>query len=185
MSIENYVIELLDFSNEAEVLEYEKGLYQGYAVNAKNQWLIDNYEIIDNERMRPNISYDDMTIILIKDKSNGAICGAGSLNYNLNNLQIEQIGLTLPDKDSLPKYCEALNYFLLDTINGEYYLQLLIKAFNFTVNYLKKEGFKIFFSKCERKLLPMWDVMGMDVVGEPQIVAGDECFLLSLNIENE
>lgn len=185
MGIEKYTIEFLDFDNEAEVVEYEKGLYQGYVVNAKNEWLINNYEIIDGERMRPNIPYETMKIILIKNKESGAICGAGSINFDLDNLQVETIGLTLPDKKELPKYCEVMNYFLLESVKGEDYLKLLVWAFNFTIDYLKECGYKLFFSKCGRKLLPMWDLIGLDVIGDAQIVEGEECFLLSLNIEEK
>lgn len=183
MGIEKYQIELLDLTNEANVLEYEKGLYRGYAVNSQNKWLLENYEIVDGERMRPNISYDTLTIIVIKNRVTGAICGAGSINRDLNNLQVEAKGLTIPGKESLPKYCELLNYFLLDSIKGEDYLKVLIWAFNFTVDHLKQEGYKLFFSKCERKLLPMWEVMGLDVIGEPVEAAGVDCFLLRFDIE--
>ena len=58
--------EKLNVEIENEVIEYEKALYNAFMDRNPNNWLVNNYELIDNCRFRSKIPYKIKVFILLE-----------------------------------------------------------------------------------------------------------------------
>ena len=64
-NIEDYVFEILDTGNDDLLIQHENGLFRAFCT--KYPWYVERYfDLIDNERLKPKISYNDQIIYMAK-----------------------------------------------------------------------------------------------------------------------
>ena len=156
--MKNY--EFCILTNDEDIIEYEKGLYDSYSQKDADGWIFNNYEMIDNCRLKPNIDYKDLVVYGYKDK-NKLIAGA-AINYNMaGTLQLEQMGFKIEKTDK--KFCEGLNLFA--TIDMSENLMLTVGDFHdLIVKDIKNRGVEIVYGTCEDEIKGMYSIFGWDIM---------------------
>ena len=81
-------IEYCVLTDEKDIIEFEKGIYNAFKRTSPNGWLMTNYEIIDNCRLKSkNIPYSDMKIYAAINDS--GVLAVLNMNYNNKNQSIK------------------------------------------------------------------------------------------------
>jgi hypothetical protein len=167
---------ILDITNEDEVVELEKAVYDAFYRKEKNPVALMVAELIGEDRMRFNIPYRDQIVFLFK--SNGKIFSGLAINTNIEKMQCEELGFQI---DKSPEICEALYFFILE--NKELHpIKHFVDIKIFSDNNLKSLGYYKAFSNCSDKVLKTYTRFGFKPIGE-KMVLGIKKYLLEYDIK--
>lgn len=172
--MEDIKIEILNHNNEAEIVEYERGMYKAFSRNDANGWAMTNYELIDGDRLRSKkLPLDDQVFFVVRRAGGGIEIGA-AMNFNhINQFQAEDMGFTL-DKDE--RTCEGLILFSdPDSERGDF-VELAAGLFEYIIEHIKERGIEVVYCTCSRKIKAMYTLLGFEVAD--RIVVNDEKKLL-------
>jgi hypothetical protein len=162
-------------TTDDEIKEYEEGLYKAFILKNPDEWMKNNYLIIDNSRLRSKISYSSQEICAIKKDDRKIVCAA-SANFNKENLQFEQIGFKLPEKYKQKKFCEGLNMY-----NSEPYSskteKIMRDFFNFIYKKAIEKNLDYMFATCTEKLKIFYLIYGYEIIDELELYGKKELFL--------
>ena len=79
----------INTKNEIELKPFEEAFYHAYKQHEPEGWAMTNMIIIDSNRLRPEINYDDLVCFAVKLKGN--IIAGVKANFNKNNFQLHII----------------------------------------------------------------------------------------------
>lgn len=166
-----YIYHIL--KDENEIIEYEKQLYLAYGKNPNN-WTFRNY-LKNENRLRPNIPYEDQIIYVVKGDNNKILSGI-TIHVNSENEYIaEKMGFKIDEKrDS----CEGLTMFIID--EEIWNIDIILKPFcEYVLEDLKKRGFKKFYAAPEKKHKRIHvKLFGWKEVLGTKIIKNEQRFLL-------
>jgi len=166
-------------TDDNDIIEYEKGLYQSYSQKDSDGWIFNNYKIIDNCRLQPNINYNDLVVYGYKD--NDRLIAGSAINYNMNSkMQLEEMGFKIENKEK--KFCEGINLFA--TVDMTENLMLVVGDFHdMIVRDIKKRGVDFIYGTCEDKIKGMYSIFGWDILYSIELKNVKE-FLMIFDIKN-
>ena len=160
----NYEFCILD--NENELKEYEKALFEAYSKKAPED--LKYFDIIDECRLRPKITYDKM--IVYAGKYEGKIFTGTKICIDEKKYQFKDLGFDIPEEDKQKKHCEGINYFIVDNIfKPEIIYNFSEKFANDYLKDVKKKGFQIKYGTCIKRLKIIYLRMGYSFIGEKVI----------------
>lgn len=138
-------VSILDYNNETDLLDYEKGLFESFS---SNEWFAENY-LIYGDRMKPFIPYDNILTYIIKH--DGGILAALSVNIGLTECCIiEKRGYDLSNYKDKTGAIEGLTLFLRDTKLNRFELGSLIT--NRVFSDLKERGYTFLYDSMEKRV---------------------------------
>jgi len=152
-------------------------LYEAFVKKDPNGWLVNNYEIIDECRFKPNIDYRDLIVFGIKN--NGKLVAGATMNMNINKLQLKEMGFGI-DLKKYNEMCEGINFFIIENMKDNLFLKIK-QLFEFGYSYLKKK--KYFFITCSEKLIKFYKLLGFEFIESRNINNEIKCLML-LKINN-
>lgn len=161
--------------DEYDIIEYEKALYDAFMDRNPNNWLVKNYELIDNCRFKSKIQYKDQGVYIVK-KNKKIVMGI-AINYNMNRLlQLEEIGFEICKSDEI---CEGLLFFSNEKeLKGENFFIIVSKLFNLAKNDFYKKKIKRVFSTCSKNLLNMYQLFDFFPIQKKITCNNEEKYLL-------
>lgn len=167
--------ELINTRDESVVAKYENALYRAfsnsYIKTLDRIWNIDH----KNKRIKTVVPYDFQQIIALKIDGSEKYLAGMSINYDLNHMQLEQMGFKI-DK-SRSSTCEVLYMFsLADYIGGVSPLQILSAQLMKEIN---ARGIKYLYGTCSLRRLNAYTLLGFRNI-DRQIFEGEEKFLLEM-----
>ncbi|MCP4134206.1 MAG: hypothetical protein GY754_24750 [bacterium] len=165
MEMDGYQFCILE--DEVDYIEYEKGLFSVFRASSPDGFLMKNYQVIEDCRLKPYFSYSDLVIYAIKKDEE--IVTAMAFNLNINQeLQLEKMKFNIDNRKSGVDYCEGINFF--STLEKyERTLErfgILVKWGNFAFEDLKKRGINRWFGSCDEKLMNFYKVLKCEFIGE-------------------
>lgn len=88
--------EFYQLKSEKDLISHEKLLYDSFIVRTPDKWIMNNYKIINNNRLQAPNDYCDLVIYGLK--INDEIFSTFVMNKNnLKELQLENIGFLIPE----------------------------------------------------------------------------------------
>lgn len=155
--------EIINNLNENELEDYEKKLYIAYS---NHDLVKKNHQIINNNRLRPNIPYNDLKIFIAKRNHN--IIAAMTINTNTDNLQLVNNGFTKPEGKN---FYEGLHLFMLEKNVNTF--NILTDMFNeVVVPFLKQNNITIIYSTCSQELVGLYEMADWEVVSDIEMKEG-------------
>jgi hypothetical protein len=106
-------IEVVTANSNDDRIAFEKGIYEAFSKRNPGNWICSHYTLIDPDRYRPLVPYEDQMVLLVKE--NGQVIFGASFNLNMGSpvLQMRQIGFE-PDPEWISaSYAEALVFYTL------------------------------------------------------------------------
>jgi hypothetical protein len=166
---------MLDSTNEAELVAYERAFYRAFGgnLNLAHLWNFDHKA----KRISAKIAYEVQEIFLAK--MGARIIAGAAINFGLDRtLQLEAEGFKV-DK-SKKDICEIVQMFcLVDPMGGTPLLKLFTKFF---LEKLIARGIALVYGTCSQRRVRPYQMIGLEVVGE--LVRNDEMvFLLELDLK--
>lgn len=149
----------INTKNEIELKPFEEAFYQAYKKNDPEGWAMINMKIINGNRLRPEINYDDLVCFAVKLKGN--IIAGVKANFSKNNFQFHKMGFNITEKDKTKNICEGLNFFALgESIDKYQFMNIMDEFSNFYMGLLKKKGIETVFCTCNKRAKIMYLRMG-------------------------
>ena len=148
-------IEYRLLSTESDFIEYEECLYSAFIKKDPKGWLSTNYKIIDGNRFRSDIPYEDQKIF--GAYKNGLLIAAISGNLNMNSkLELEKMGFNINKNENV---CEGLNLFINENLGIETF-DIIKNFMNFIFTKAKELSIKKIYLTCSNKLMRMYSLYG-------------------------
>lgn len=140
-------------TNENDIMEYEKCLYNAYykSFKANNNigWIFKHYLKIDNCRLRPDIPYEDQLLYAIKDKNKKIVAGITVHIKSRSKFICEEMGFKIKKTN---KVCEGLTAFITDENNYDNW-KIINELATFSTNDLIGRGFKTVYGTTTKEFL--------------------------------
>ncbi len=150
--------------NNEDLIENEKKVYSAFHKQyGHNSWKVNNYQTIDNCRLKCPFLHFDQVVIVLKDANNNMIIGAA---YNLNmkeKLQLEMNGFSIDEFKENYSFLEGLYFY--STLNDTplQQLSIMLKWNTLMLNYFKKDmGRQIIFGTCNERLVKLLKLCDYD-----------------------
>ena len=160
--------------NENDLLKFERLLYESFK---NDQWIMNNYHIIDNSRLIPPVCYDDVFIIIAKE-NNEIIAGTSGIINMKNRLQLEQMGFHI-DKNK-KKIAEGLNFYITKDSNKNF-IKILNSFLDIIIKEIKKRNIEEMYTTCSKDLVKYYELFGFEISEQIELDGYPE-FLMKLNI---
>lgn len=172
-------IQVKKIDSVQELCAFEEALFKAFNTKNPNNWLCNNYLLIDGCKYRSTIPYEDQIIYGIIDKN--VVEAAIALNHNTSqNTQIEALGFQLDHEIlNLYKWGEILNLF--SNLNRFSQIMELIRKCKEIANDYR---FDFILTTSSQNMLPMYKRFGCEII-EEQMINGEMKYLLLLNFSNK
>lgn len=160
-----YSYEVLNLSNEKNIIDYEKGLYKAFITKSPDGWISNYYQKIGEDRLRhPLLDYEDQTITVIR--KNGRIIAGSSQNINPRKyLELEQKGFSILEEDKELNIADGLNSFVTDgEIPPEQFIDIYGGFAEFMIEDLKSKGITVLYGTIYRALKALFSMMGFETI---------------------
>ncbi len=150
--------------NDEDLIENEKKIFSAfYKRYWHDAWIMNNYQKIDNCRLKCPFSHFDQVVIVLKDTDNHIVTGAA---YNLNmkeKLQLEMQGFSIDAFKKKFFFLEGLYFYSTLSANPLQQLSTMLKWNKLMQNYCKEEmGRQIFFGTCHERLIKFLKVCNFE-----------------------
>lgn len=166
-------------TDEKDIIEYEKGLYNAFKNNDPTGWILNNYKMVDECRLiSKTLDYDDQEFYTVK--KDGIILIGAAVNYNIKKkLQLEEMGFKIDKNNN--NFCEGL---ILYTINSENidFLHAASNLFEFIKKRMLEKEIKKVYGTCSRKLKAMYSLLGYIVIDRLTLKDGTIKLLMSMDL---
>lgn len=155
--MKGYTFEIFDHKDQMSLIELEKKIYTAFVEKIPNNWVQSKYQIIDDNRLRPNISYNKQHIFLMKKEN--TIVSAIGLHFNTDGaLELEDFGFKI-DKTAI---CEGLFFF---TDGPGVSKTIRLKEFvKYIIDFLKRKNIRYWYGTCDRSLTKLYKYFGCKVI---------------------
>lgn|GEM_PF-2589149 len=139
-----------ELNNSSDIIEFEKLLYKAFTEKTKSKFRQDKYKVINGDRYRCYISYDEQSIFAIK--RDGKIqCAISVRTAITGKMIIEEIGFKILEQDKNRKICEGIDFYNFIQFSIDMY-EVLPKFLDYVLVEIKKKGNEVFYGSCEDRL---------------------------------
>jgi hypothetical protein len=164
---------LLDVGQPAELEQFERAFYAGFAAASHNRlvrWLWE----WDHEarRLRTRIPYGEQRIWILETAA-GELAGAIAVNLALRTLQAAAYGFAVPPGVAPGAACEFLTFFSIRDFSLAAKHALWTEMFD----DLRTDGRTLAFATTAPRIMPMYRRMGAQVLGETSLEGEIRYFL--------
>jgi len=174
------IIELIE---EQDLIQNEKFLYDSFVKKMPDEWIIENYMIIDNCRLKPLFPYSDLKVFDIRVNNNTLINMI--LNMNKKNLQLEKIGFTRENIKNEKNFCEGITFCSkgVPADLGPDFILLFQKINELILNKLKEYHIEVVYGTCALFVKRFYERIGFKAIASINKGQKDEEFLLEMEIK--
>jgi hypothetical protein len=104
--------EYIEIKDENDLFEHEKLLYDAYINRSPDDWISNNYEKIENCRLKAPYSYSDLIVLGVK--KDDLLVATLAINKNTNNkLQLEEEGFTRDNIETTKTFYLKLGFEII------------------------------------------------------------------------
>ena len=167
--------EFFILKDNKDIIEYEKGLYKAFTKITLSEWREKNYKLIDGNRYKCNIEYEDQVLYAIKEDNKVVLALSVQVNFK-DKMLIEKLGFKLREEDKTKKICEGLDFFSFIKM-GIKSFEIYLNFFNFVLKDIREKGFKVIYGSCEEKLSLFYKEAGFNFIDSKDINGKKELLL--------
>ena len=179
--INNYEFYILDTDDNNQIIEYEKKFYEAHIRKFPNSWAINNMQIIDGCRLKPNIPYDNLELIAVR--VDGELIAGIKANFDKNNFQLYEMGFNINDNDKKRNTCEGMNFFALSDDYDQLEFFNLMETFSqYYMEQLEKKGIEVIYGTTRKRTKIIYLRMGFEIIDELDI-EGEKQYLIRYNFK--
>jgi len=167
-------------NKEEELIEFEKGLYKTFSKISPDGWLMKNYQIIDNCRLRSYIPYDNLVIYKLLE--NNYVYGYVAVNVSYTDkTQFEKMGFKVADEDKDKRIADGLSMYEVENSKSKDSFKALLKFTDLFIEDLKRRNFDLLYIVCAENLRAMYTILGYDEIDSINL-NNKKAFLFKLKI---
>lgn len=171
-----YTFKLLN--SDQEITDFERLLFATFSNLNPNNWLCQNYQLIDNNRYRAPFNYKYQ--LLFGAFSNETMVAGTALNTNTSDtMQLEKVGFNVSRQTLLSS---GNFYEILNLGSREKNLKLLHQLRQYTFSHLKQRHVDYLVTTSSNNTLPFYRRYGCTIMESKTTQTGEKKYLLRLNV---
>ena len=171
-------IEYCILTDEKDIIEYEKKLYESFTKKDPDGWVVNNYELIDGCRLRSKTIPIENQVFCVAKKESTIIAGmSGNLKCE-GKLQLEEMGFKIKRDEG--KFCEGLTLYNANEMSDKL-IYIFDKLMNIITENLKRMKIYTIYATCSDLLVNMYNLFGFEMI-DIKNVSGIKKYLMKYNI---
>lgn len=178
--MDELIFEILDVNNKENLIKYEELLFDAFINRSPQGWVHNNYKRIDNCRLQPIFTYQDLLILTVKRDEKLIISNTLNLNTK-DKMQLEYIGFNRNKINENEKYCEGLVFCTApDAVNPNFVDDFKKVNIFFNNEYINR-GFQAIYGTCDARLLRFYTRIGFEKIDEISDIGKE--YLLKMKVK--